>query len=1370
MVRKAILTITLVVLFLLFVLYSGSNLFKINDGFKQLVIAKIQSVAGNECTVENIRLGFGSLNLKKVRLVFPDAPYKLEIDELQLGYSIRSLLKGRSTPEKTADEITIYKPRLTLLYDPRKEDYKDVDLSLKLSREAEALYRSLIKESDFIKRITISKGEIEIENTETNERVRLAKRINGWAYTDEQGRAWLRLAGNLFDTQEYNMVIYGQFDLQRGGLDYINVDLHNYELGNELPFLLPSYFEVLSGQMEGHLTITERLEPSRGFDIEGTVNLQHGSFKVQSENLYFDDVELEAEIREWNIEIKKATQTINGSPTEITGRINNLLDPHFDLRLRSRKFDVEKFLDQFLPEKKLPFKGVTALDVAVTDAFATPRIQGTLASDHLQFYGRKLRDLDVELALDNSTLIFRRMTGHVDETTFAGSGEIDFKVPENMLDFEINVRGDVTRDILDLGLSSPDSCLAAAHIKVFGTMVNPVSTGEVDLHFLKDGSPSLSVDGSFSYSQETLVINTSSIDDDFHLNATVQDILHERIYDFEATNFQKLFEFVNDAKLAFLQSRYNLNVAAEGTADDLQVVVEGYRRTNYEKVFQIAISSQAEGPQGTVRGDIVLLPNRAEITKGSFALDWTEERLRLQELELGEWLTGSFDICKSDTMSGQGKLAISGMSLSLFLSLLGSNTAEKYEGDIYGQVTLNHQAQAQRYSGSLWLLNGFLDQLGPVRAQLTFEADPSTIQVKKLTLNDAEALNIVAEGEYDLSTQELETVVAATGLQIEELLRLLTHKKSVVSGEAVIQVTAKGKFPRLPLYGNVRVHNARILKLQFDEVLLDFGDQAHQNGSYLSTKALNVGRAEVKKGDEFVLQGSGYLPLEGGRSLDLALAGDGNFLALLPDLAQIFQESHSQGHLDLRMKGGYTKPDFTGSELHFEKGELTLTNVARKIEDLEAELAVEGEDYFLNIKNLHGTIRDEPFFISNTRETAGLNHGLYEALRLGGDDLSLGALLLTTSKKGVPLHIPGLMESGEIGWYALEGYTPDEKFFVAGPWRRPYVRGKVRIRNANLMYPFDESIGEPNPVVVNIMNNINWDIYAVSEKETRYVRQFPAIYVDMEVDRDISKLEFKGVLKDSTFTIGGTVESTRGEIEYLDLNFRVDKMGAEFIPSSFYPIVYGKAWTVIRDSSNVPSDVYLTLLTVDDVTHQEVKSGSWDRINIKLSSEHPGFDETQGDIMATLGYSSETIDEQAAKAVGSSTDKLLFRPLMRPLERQLERKLALDVVRFSYSIAQNFLDSRFSNEALGSSLAFLRSSRLILGKYLLGDVYVLYTGEIKTGIDYQYQDKGVGLQHILGLEYRLNSKWLLQAEYDYNTLLETHRDDKRVWLRHSFLF
>ncbi len=1369
MIRKAILTIVFILFFLLFILYSGSNLFMINDGFKQVMLSKIRAVAGEQVTIDDIRLGFGSVNLQGLSIGFDDAPYKVEIDELQLGYSIGSLIKGSPSPEKTTDEVTVFRPRLTLLYDPGTSDPRDIDLSLILSSEAEKVYRSIIKKYDYIKRITISEGEIAFQNTVSQEQLRLAKRVNGWAYTDDNGGAWLRLAGNLFNTDIYNLVLYGQLDLKRGGVDYINIDLHDYEPGDEASFFLPDYYDLLSGNVAGHFTITERVEPTRGFDIEGSLQIKDGAVKVSPEHLYLEEINLEAEIKDWNLEIQNASQRVNGSLTHISGTIKNIIDPEFDLQLSSERFDVEPFLDQFLPEKKLPFRGLTAAHVSVTDKFSNPRIEGLLTSDSLMFYNKMFSDLNIEFGLDDANLRFTTITGNLDQARFDGEGSIDFSVPERPVDFSLELKGDFTNDLLNLGFTSTDSCFGESRVKVFGSVVDPVSSGEYNLRFVRDGEESLLLDGSFTYSQSSLLL-TALAPDDFHLNVSIDDIFAQRHYSVEATNFQRLFAFLNDSKLGFLRDRYNLNISADGPVADLRVKVDGFRRSNYEKVVQLTTRSSVRNGDGNLQGSVVLLPNTDQRADGSFAVDWTPSSLRLSDLEIGEWLTGSFDMSGSGARPN-GKFSVSGMSLALLLTVLGKETTQIYSGDIYGQVILNNGSDLPLYAGNLWLLDGFVGDVGPLRGELDFEFLSSKVKISKFSLQGPAGLNIVSEGEYHPADEVVSLTAAATGLKVEDVLEVAADKPDIVSGDAIIQIRASGKLPNVPLFGNVFVHNAKILQFNFDEIELDFGDEENANGSYLSPTGLNVGHAVVRKGNEYSLAGQTYLPFKDVPTFNLDLSGEGNFLAVLPDLAEIFGDSQSAGELDLHLAGQYKKPDFTGSAFRFSDGELQLSSVARQIDDLQGDLAVVEDGYFLDIRHLSGTIRGESFTISNTNQLDSLNHGVYEDLQIAGDDVNLGALFIQTSDDGVPLNIPGVMEGGDLGYYSFDGYTAGEEFFVAGPWRRPYVRGKIRLRNANVMFPFDEKAGPPNPIVMNIIDNINWDVTTVSTKDTRFVRQFPAgVYVNMEVDKNGSQLHFRGSFKDSTFAIGGKVESTRGEIEYLDLNFRVQKVGAEFIGSSLYPIVYGKAWTVIRDSTNIPSDVYMTLFTVDDVTHQEVSSGRWDRINIKLTSEYPGFDEAQGDVMATLGYSSETIDDQARKAVGTSTDKFLFRPIMRPLERQLERSLQLDVVRFSYAIARNFLDSQFTNEPLGSSLAFLRSSRLVLGKYLPGDVYVLYTGEIKTGIDYQFQNKGVGLQHILGLEYRLNSKWLLQMEYDYNTLLETHKDDKKVWLRHSFPF
>ncbi|MFQ5637340.1 MAG: translocation/assembly module TamB domain-containing protein [bacterium] len=1369
MFRKFLITITLTTLLIAAMMFYGQNLFKFKSGVKKILVAKLEETFGDKCSIERVRFGLGSVNLEDVRLAFRDAPYEFHIDQLRLGYSIGSLVRGGGQFKKTAEEITLYKPKLILRYKPKPQAKPDVNLSLQISEEAESRYRSLIKEYDFIKRMTISEGEIVISNEETGKTIRVGKQINGWAYTDNQDKAWLRLAGHFFESNEYNMVLYGQLNLGRGGLDFINVDLHDYKIGTEIPLLIPNYFEALDGKVNGHLEITERMEPTRGFNIDGNLKLENGKLKLQSENLYVDDINIEAEIKEWNLEIKKSSQFINGSPASLTGRIKNLLEPEFDLRLVSNEIDLKEFFTTFLPEKTLPLKGNVSLDVQVSHSLLTPEVQGHIKSDSLWFLDRKVVDLTSDITYDDLRLSFANLKGWFAHAKFSGQGKIDFLTRDKILDFDFHLDGDFSRDIHNLGFRSADKCIGTSEIKIFGDIKKPVSAGQFKLVFSKQARESLSLHGAFRYSDNHIGLNATSHDGDFHLTATAQSLSSSPILNVEASNFEEIFVFINNPILDFVREEYTLNLRAENLGKNPFFVLDGSRRDNSEKLFQI-IADTATVVPNKIFGDLTFFPDSYEQTKGDFELEILPDVVRLSRLSLGDWLNAHLDFSKESYIPFAGKLDISGLRLARLLTFLGS-TSPKFNGDIFGQIAIHGDAKNPAYTGDLWLLDGFFRNVGPLSGELSFSSNRSKLLIKKAYLEKGETTRIQATGVFDLQTKEVDASILGSEVRVQDIIKIVTNKENIVQGNAIVQVSLKGGLPKVPIFGNIKVHDANILRFNFDEVLLDFSNQQSGNGSYVSQNKLHAGKIIFTKSDRFTLNGSGYIPLTGRDEIDVRLSGDGDFLSMLSDIESFFVKTKSDGHLDLHVTGPYQKPNFTDSKFRCQNGVLQLSRVTKKITNIEAELEVQREDYFLDIQKLQGRIQGELLSISNTKILTGLNHGIYEPLKVAGDDLNLGALTIQTSHNGIPLNIPAIMEPGEVGWYEVQGYSPEEQFFIAGPWQRPVVRGEVRLQNANLMFPFAENgVGEKS-IVMNILNNINWNVHAETEKATRYVKQFSTgVYVNMEIDKEASALDFSGVFKDSTFRIEGELVSTRGEFEYADLSFRVNRFGAQFDRSSLYPIISGKAWTVIRDSSNVPYDIYLELYTVDDLTSQEIGHGRWNRLNIKLSSEHPGYQETQGDLMATLGYSSDTVQEQARNAVAYSTDRLIFRPLMRPLEREIEQALHLDVVRFSYALTRNFLNANFNNEQLRSSLAWLRSSRLLLGKYLTDDIYLLYTGELKAGVDYQFQNKGIGLQHIFGLEYRLNPQLLLQVEYDYNTLFETHKDDKKIWLRHSFPF
>jgi len=365
------------------------------------------------------------------------------------------------------------------------------------------------------------------------------------------------------------------------------------------------------------------------------------------------------------------------------------------------------------------------------------------------------------------------------------------------------------------------------------------------------------------------------------------------------------------------------------------------------------------------------------------------------------------------------------------------------------------------------------------------------------------------------------------------------------------------------------------------------------------------------------------------------------------------------------------------------------------------------------------------------------------------------------------------MEKGEEGWFEAVGKTGEEKFYLAGPFENPLVRGTIKLRDVSLTYPPVKK-GSANKTLSDLLKRINWDLSLVSVKGNRYFRRISGllddIYINLQIDNQLSQLNFTGSIKDGSFQVEGRAISTLGTMEYLDQSFLVEDFGIEFTPGDPRPIVYGRAKTTVTDSLGFPWDVYLTLYTVDRVTGEECPRGRWGEIRFKLSTNNPAIGTSQTQILAALGYSIENLKKKAPDIIGISTDNLVFRPLFRPFERRLERSLGLDMVRFSSHLTRNLIEMNFSPDKSPSRMLLLRSTRVMLGKYLTSNLFLVYTGQLEAGLNPHYQQKGMGLRHTLGLEYRINPSLLLELEYDYDSLLLWSKEDKRIWLRHTFPF
>lgn len=1105
--------------------------------------------------------------------------------------------------------------------------------------------------------------------------------------------------------------------------------------------------------------------------------------------------------------------------------------------------------------ERFPIRGRLSLQGRIAGSLGAPSLEAKIFSPLLSFDNQQVQRFSAHLLYTlpshrggaDSSIKLIAGAGELDGLQLKSWGELNLRHPQRPLRLNVVANGEITPVVLNLmGKNEGEQSAAlprfnaAVTAQITGPLQAPKAQGQFTLNVLHEANaarilPDLTLLesgrflGHFTLHQDTLRIETSidslaparqTVGGDsklplVELSGEIYGLFARKatrpkqrpLFKLHGHGVQWLPAILGKALPADIVSNLVFDTYLDGHADSLNIRIEGRRKAEGYTLFQLfGYLRSFEKNRRLISGDLKLFPGAHNEIAASYSADWQDSVFYVTDLRAEDWLDGGLEIATAGNHEIQGNLKIKKAKLSRLVEGV-ARELPKYEGNLFGEIRLAGTLGAPYADGDFWILEGRFNGIGNFSLTGKTRLDGRGWQISNVEVRKNDQLFLQGEIGYQRATREPRLELRAQDVDLSEFLGAAAGvSPGIVTGRMSFDLKTEGvvRAPdgskRLPLRGFVKMQNGRVVWFAFDEITMNMASEetADRNYSYLSKNGVFFHQARYEKTSAFALEGKAYLPFNLETPVDLSLAGDGNFLAVLPDLTGFFRQTASSGHLDLNVAGPYKNLTLPNSYFRFKDGFLKMNKVAPAAHDIVGEAFVDDRGAFINISKLEGKIGDATLQLRTQESPPKLlvtaTNGalpIYYPLRLGKSPLHLGTILVKSSDNGVLVNVPGLMERGEVGRFTIAGQDSMEEFSLAGPWAHPLFKGRLALEGVDFMFPFDENAEPADSLVRKILLNSEWDVVVESRKDNRYVQKMPTaldkVYLNFGIDDALSRLHFTGILQDSTFRTEGTLISTRGTVEYLDLNFRVEKFGAEFDKSDWLPIVYGRAWTTLADSTNFPYHVYLTLHTVDSVTREEVERGRFQNAYFKLSSDRPGsiLENTQQQILATLGYSLENVRAKATEAVGISTDNLVFRPLIRPVERQLERHLGLDVVRLSSRFTRNFLVANFNNDTASrlaapapsenhkesAALAMLQSTRLLIGKYLWSDLYLNYIGQVEVGPDETLATTLKPrplLRHTLGLEYRINPAMMLQFEYDYNPLLVNNREDSRIWLRHSF--
>jgi hypothetical protein len=466
---------------------------------------------------------------------------------------------------------------------------------------------------------------------------------------------------------------------------------------------------------------------------------------------------------------------------------------------------------------------------------------------------------------------------------------------------------------------------------------------------------------------------------------------------------------------------------------------------------------------------------------------------------------------------------------------------------------------------------------------------------------------------------------------------------------------------------------------------------------------------------------------------------------------------HGFGTVDLAIRGVAGNIRVTKAVAQLPRGVLRVKPyIPSDIKDFSLRVTMENaedEDADASPENakisvlMNGTIGRRPVTIRSTHD---IPPG-FEPLTVGF--LDLGALLISTPKHGVDIHIPGFTEIGAISDVEFAPKAPWPEFALSGPVDKLCISGVWILRSLDITFPMLDN--EETHVVFDPFPYITWNFdmrpgnrkvkYYYDTGKKRNLMRLVECYFE-----PVSVLSLRGRDLDKTFKIINGIRSSTGSVFFGRTFDRNIDIGLDFVPQPLpggngydnRPIIWGSAESV-SDTSRFDR-IRLTILTRDSITGAWMEKGRFYDIHFRVGTDIediPG--ETQQKFMNEEQKHYASLPG-AGNFVSSVGEQYLHRILFQNMEQRLAKTLGLDVITIETSIASNYFNKLYNRQFELNRWDYLALANvgITMGRYILNDKVFL-----KGRTELVPIDTGLQPQYDIGFEFQPLQYLLMDIDY-----------------------
>ncbi len=1325
--------------------------------------------------IENFRIGLGTLELNDLNVVSADNRFHLHIPIVQFSFYLHDFFLHPTNPQLALKSVIFIRPHLTMTTDTSKQELpRQADESQK---NFSALFRTLNKIHN-IRSVELEEGTFTFKRGQDTP-LELARNISGQLTAADSGRFYLTVNGCALSKQDTNFSLKTTINLKsrKAVAEFTFLD---YQIARAV---FPYSFDEIKmdgGSVNGKLwLVTTDLNPDSTY-LNGKLVIR--DFKMRTRGRQWDKINFTLRVDQKILTISDGNGLVENFPFQFKVKSENWTRGRLDADLTLPNFSTAVLSDNVFDKR------IKNLRIQMRASIPDTSLKLKLFADRVGLFSTgNLDSVSVEMNYRNGQLEIPLVSAQYEKQTRL-FGNAVWNLPDDRLRVRFGINGySGTHILLDKfsGKVQTGSLTAGLNTK----------TGELKGKWEFGLTDQIDTTAWFSgdirgTTKEVRVKLTRCTDPFVRARLRMQNLFTNPVIR-EATLINFPWDTFSSEPLV-VNSFKNLQteIRLQGPFEDLSAKITVAEKKSKENIFHLNARIQnLFGERKRING-IVELKKMLGFYSATF-----QDAHFAAKVKFPAGISGQLNLDLNGEGPLNGKVQLTDFNIFSALSdtLLANDLRLKsrLSGKLDLSGTLKNPKLEAHLSGDRFIFNN----IGYYRSDMALRLDREVLNVDSLvvSLNNLP----VMEGNLQVrfTDERLLGNIAGTQVDVYNVLQSVDSSLNALSGTANYAMSLGGTYNKPKIAASGSVINGSFGNIGFTSLDFHLTDTLALNGKFYNPQDHRIifSDLSVQSDGEYRLQANGNFPLKADVPLDMNVHFSGDVLAFLPKLVPFFEGGTSLSDIRLNLGGTRSQLVVKSGMCQIERGELWLKSVAPHIENIHGLIELKEGTNQVNIRNLKATADGREVTFNTVRNITTNAGRKLKPWYFNTFNLDFGILAIRTAPNGVKLNLPGLMKKEDEGYFTFGGKSKNEPFYFAGPIKHPVAYGKITVQNARVTYPFiePETVSRKPSVAVEFLSNLDWDVLVKAGEATIYEREIPA-YIDnvnTELYADVSSpgLAFSGIINNGTFHALGKLTSSRGRLEYLDQNFKLDIFTIEFTQWDEYPLISGRAWTTIRDSVGaVPKTIYLKLYAVDQETNSEKQQGSLENFRFKLESADPQIGEDQEQVLSYMGFSVSNLKEKATSVGGSLTERILIRPLLRPIERALENTLGLDMVRINSKIARNLFYSSlgygsdqnlfFNPFITNSSYLFLmQSSEITVGKYLSKDLYLTYTGQLVSV--YNQTTPELDMNHSIGLEYRFFRNVLLEFEYD-RELMRYYRfssqkqylNDFKIRLRHSFTF